>query len=154
VTQRNSQRARLYGFNAQLSADPTPWLTLFGTVTYTRGRVQTDTTAFPLDHIPPLYGKGGIRLTVKKFRAEANVLFNGWKRLSDYNPLGEDNLVYATPGGMPAWQTINLRASYQVNKYVQVQASLENVLDRNYRVFASGISAPGRNLGLTLRGTL
>ncbi|MBC8151945.1 MAG: TonB-dependent receptor, partial [Bacteroidetes bacterium] len=95
VTQRNSQRARLYGFNAQLSADPTPWLTLFGTVTYTRGRVQTDTTAFPLDHIPPLYGKAGIRLIIKQFRAEANVLFNGWKRLNDYNPLGEDNLVYA-----------------------------------------------------------
>ena len=55
---------------------------------------------------------------------------------------------------MPAWQTINLRASYQVNRHMQIQAALENVLDRNYRVFASGISAPGRNLVLTLRGRL
>ncbi|MCX6215896.1 TonB-dependent receptor [Spirosoma sp.] len=154
VTQVNSQQARLFGFNAQLSADLTQSLTLFGTVTYTKGRIQTDSTGYPLDHIPPLYGKGGIRLTVRQFRAEANVLFNGWKRLKDYNLVGEDNIVYATPQGMPAWQTVNLRTSYQVNRYLQVQASLENILDRNYRVFASGISAPGRNLILTLRGTL
>ncbi len=154
VTQTNAQRARLYGVNAQLAVNLTSSLTLFGTATYTRGRIRTDTTGYPLDHIPPLYGKGGLRLTVKQFRAEANVLFNGWKRLHEYNPVGEDNLVYATPQGMPAWQTINLRASYQANRYLQIQASLENILDRNYRVFASGISAPGRNLVLTLRGTL
>ncbi|SOD80611.1 TonB-dependent receptor plug domain-containing protein [Spirosoma fluviale] len=154
VTQVNSQRARLFGFNAQVSADLTQSLTLFGTVTYTKGRIRTDSTAYPLDHIPPLYGKGGLRLTIKQFRAEANVLFNGWKRLSEYNLVGEDNIVYATSQGMPAWQTINLRTSYQLNRFVQVQASLENLLDRNYRVFASGISAPGRNLVLTLRGTL
>ncbi|MFD2937888.1 TonB-dependent receptor plug domain-containing protein [Spirosoma flavum] len=154
VTQVNSQQARLYGFNAQLSADLTQMLTLFGTVTYTRGRSLTDSTTYPLDHIPPLYGKGGIRLTVKQFRVEANVLFNGWKRLKEYNLVGEDNIVYATLQGMPSWQTINLRTSYQVNRYMQLQASLENILDRNYRVFASGISASGRNLVLTLRGTL
>jgi hemoglobin/transferrin/lactoferrin receptor protein len=154
ITQVNSQQARLFGVNAQLSADLTQSLTLFGTVTYTKGRIRTDSTGYPLDHIPPLYGKGGLRLTIRQFRAEANVLFNGWKRLSEYNLVGEDNIVYATPQGMPAWQTINLRASYQINRFVQVQTSLENILDRNYRVFASGISAPGRNLVLTLRGTL
>lgn len=154
VTQANTQRATIYGLNAQLAANLTQILTLFGTLTYTRGRLSTDTTAYPLDHIPPLYGKGGLRLTVRQFRAEANVLFNGWKRLSDYNLVGEDNISYATPAGMPAWQTINLRTSYQVNQHVQVQASLENLLDRNYRVFASGISAPGRNFILSLRGTL
>jgi hemoglobin/transferrin/lactoferrin receptor protein len=154
VMQGNSQQARLYGVNTQLTAELSSSLTIFGTLTYTRGRILTDTTAYPLDHIPPLYGKGGLRLTIKQFRAEANVLFNGWKRLSDYNLVGEDNIAYATALGMPAWQTINLRASYQVNRHMQVQASLENILDRNYRVFASGISAPGRNLVLSLRGTL
>lgn len=154
VTQGNAQQAGLYGLNAQVAADLTAQLTLFGTITYTRGRVQTDTASVPLDHIPPLYGKAGIRFIARQFRAEANVLFNGWKRLNEYSASGEDNLVFATSQGMPAWQTINLRASYQVNRHMQIQAALENVLDRNYRVFASGISAPGRNLVLTLRGRL
>ncbi|WP_266367337.1 TonB-dependent receptor [Tellurirhabdus rosea] len=154
VTQANAAEAYLYGFSGQLSARLTNALEAFGTVTYTYGRIRTDSTAYPLDHIPPVFGRGGLRLTVKRFRAEANVLFNGWKRLRDYNLIGEDNIVYATPQGMPSWQTINLRTSYQLNRHLQLQAALENLLDRNYRVFASGISAPGRNLVLTVRGNL
>jgi hemoglobin/transferrin/lactoferrin receptor protein len=30
---------------------------------------------------------------------------------------------------------------------------VENILDQNYRVFASNIGAPGRNLVLTVRGS-
>lgn len=128
ITQINAQQARLYGLNAQLSVDILPLLTLFGTVSYTRGRILTDTTAYPLDHIPPVYGKGGFRLNLNRFRAEASVLFNGWKRLSDYNLVGEDNAIYATPTGTPAWQTINLRASYQANRNLQFQADRKSVV--------------------------
>jgi hemoglobin/transferrin/lactoferrin receptor protein len=32
-----------------------------------------------------------------------------------------------------------------------IQAGVENILDKNYRYFASGISAPGRNLVLAIR---
>jgi hemoglobin/transferrin/lactoferrin receptor protein len=66
--------------------------------------------------------------------------------------LGEDNFAFATPAGMPAWYTLNLRTAYQVYPKIQLQAALENILDRQYRVFASNIGAPGRNLVLTLRG--
>jgi hemoglobin/transferrin/lactoferrin receptor protein len=55
---------------------------------------------------------------------------------------------------MPAWHTFNLRTSYQIVSYLQVQAAVENVFDRNYRVFASGISGAGRNVVLTLRANL
>jgi hemoglobin/transferrin/lactoferrin receptor protein len=81
------------------------------------------------------------------------VLYNGWKRIRQYNMLGEDNFPFATPAGMPAWYTFNLRTAYQLQSKWQVQVALENILDRNYRVFASNLGAPGRNLVLTLRGT-
>jgi hemoglobin/transferrin/lactoferrin receptor protein len=80
-------------------------------------------------------------------------MYNGWKRVKDYNQVGEDNLPYATPQGTPAWYTLNVRMAYQLNKMLQAQLALENILDRNYRVFASGISAPGRNLIITLRAS-
>lgn len=80
-------------------------------------------------------------------------MYNGWKNLKDYNLFGEDNFVEATVNGMPSWLTLNFRSAYQFNKFFQLQASLDNILDQNYRVFASGISAPGRNLAITLRGT-
>jgi hemoglobin/transferrin/lactoferrin receptor protein len=77
--------------------------------------------------------------------------FNGWKRIEDYFPNGEDNEIYATAKGMPSWYTINLRAGYEFNKYLALQVGVDNLLDLQYRTFASGINAPGRNLFGTVR---
>jgi hemoglobin/transferrin/lactoferrin receptor protein len=73
--------------------------------------------------------------------------------LEDYNPSGEDNLQYATPEGMPSWATLNLKTSVVLHPHLTLQAGIENILDRNYRYFASGFSAPGRNFILALRST-
>jgi hemoglobin/transferrin/lactoferrin receptor protein len=96
-------------------------------------------------------GSSRLSYAGKQYEAEFFVQFNGAKKLADYNPNGEDNLAQATPNGMPSWYTLNFRTAYQLSKHFKVQAALENILDQNYRVFASGISAPGRNFILSLR---
>jgi len=55
---------------------------------------------------------------------------------------------------MPAWFTLNIRSSYQLSKHSSIQIAIENLADQNYRVFASGISAAGRNLLVTFRAWL
>ena len=79
------------------------------------------------------------------------MVYNGWKRIADYSLGGEDNQQYATPDGMPAWHTLNLRLSYKVTNWLTVQGGIDNLLDTQYRTFSSGINAPGRNFMLTLR---
>lgn len=148
---QNNNKAYIYGGFVGLRGDITKWLALSASINYTYGRVKGDSVDVPLDHIAPLFGRAGITVNLKKFRGEFYALFNGKKKLEDYSPSGEDNLQYATVDGMPAWYTLNLRMAYQFNPYVQLQVALENMLDKNYRVFASGISAPGRNLMVTLR---
>jgi hemoglobin/transferrin/lactoferrin receptor protein len=106
----------------------------------------------PLDHIPPTFGKLSAGYENTKWYAELFLVFNGWKYLDDYNPDGEDNAQYATPKGTPAWNTWNLRAGLNLNKSFQVQAACENMLDLNYRYFASGFSAAGRNFVISIRG--
>jgi hemoglobin/transferrin/lactoferrin receptor protein len=150
----NALQAYIYGYNVTISADLTPFASIHSTINYTYGRIRTDNTAYPLDHIPPLFGKTSITVKTKRFRGELFSLYNGWKRLKDYNKVGEDNLPYATPEGIPAWYTLNVRMAYHFTKTLQAQAALENILDRNYRIFASGISAPGRNLVFTFRLTI
>jgi len=150
-TSVNAGKAFIYGWNLGLHVRVTESIVLSNTINYTYGRIKTDSSDYPLDHIPPLYGKGSINIRVKRLRGEFFVLYNGWKKLNDYNLVGEDNIAQATPDGMPSWYTLNMRTSMELNKYLQVQASVENILDRNYRVFASGISAPGRNVILTVR---
>ncbi|MGE0561830.1 MAG: TonB-dependent receptor [Flavobacteriales bacterium] len=155
TTNINAAEAFIYGFNAYLNADITEHFSITNTVNYTFGRLKTDSTDYPLDHISPIFGKTSFNLKLNKFRGEFFILYNGAKKSSDYNLLGEDNEAYSVNpinGYMPSWMTLNIRAAYQFNKYIQLQAALENILDQNYRVFASNISAPGRNLVLTLRG--
>lgn len=153
VAPTNKNEGYIYGYNIDVNADVTDWFTLYSNVVFTYGRIKTDSTDFPLDHIPPVFGKTGIELKFDKFRGDVNVMYNGWKHIWDYNTIGEDNVVYATSEGMPAWYTLNVKGSYQINKFIQAQIGIENLLDQRYRVFASGISGPGRNISFTLRAT-
>ncbi|MBS1645274.1 MAG: TonB-dependent receptor [Bacteroidetes bacterium] len=147
----NAGSAYIYGISGSLKADITDNFSIVSSVNYTYGRLRTDTTDYPLDHIPPVFGQTSFLLNLKQFKSEFFVRYNGWKRLEDYNLYGEDNYAQATTEGMPSWYTLNLRTAWQINKNLQAQVALENILDQNYRVFASGISAPGRNLILSLR---
>lgn len=149
----NRREAFLYGFSAQMTDHISDRLTLRGSVTCTHGRIRTDSTETPLDHVPPVYGRAGLEYQSSKFRMEAYVVFNGWKRLRDIStvPGSEDNLSYTTPDGVPAWYTMNVRGSYAFTKNVALQVGVENLADDFYRVYASGTSAPGRNLTVSLR---
>jgi len=153
---QNGDHAYKCGIQADAAAQITPWLSAHGNVTYTYGRDNFDV---PLDHIPPVYGMAGIQTEVKRFKGQVFVRFNGKKSLKDYRPNSEDNIQVCPVDengdyiGMPAWWTLNMRTSVTVNKYLQVQAGIDNILDLHYRNYASGLSAPGRNVSVTLRGT-
>lgn len=150
---QNVNKAFLYGVNAAATVDFTRALRLYSTINYTYGRLKQGEGELPLDHIPPLFGKTSVSYTGSRITAEAYALYNGWKHLEDYNPNGEDNLQYATPEGTPSWMTLNLKTSVALHPHLTLQAGVENILDRNYRYFASGFSAPGRNFILALRST-
>lgn len=150
MTTTNAGRAYVYGFEAMLSGKLNDHLSMIATVNYTKGRNATN--SIPLDHIPPVFGKIAMVYTLGKLRTELFMNYSGWKRLADYNMAGEDNFAYATPFGMPSWATVNARVNYNFSRQVSLQVACENMLDQNYRNFASNISAPGRNFIVTLRG--
>lgn len=149
---QNKAEAFLYGGGVDATYRLAKNFSVYGSVNYTYGRFnQADTLLVPLDHIPPVNGRISIKYNMPKWYTELYCLYNGKKKLADYNLAGEDNLPYATPNGTPSWYTINFRAGFTVAKYIQLQAGIENILDRNYRYFASGMSAPGRNVVVAMR---
>ena len=154
ANQNAEKGSYILGTNLYISADLTNYLSFTSTLNLTYGRIATDGTDQPLDHIPPVFGKTGFQLKLEKFRGEFWASYNGWKHFWDYSLTGEDNYPDATPEGMPSWYTLNISAQYQITRNLQLIAALETILDKNYRVFASGINAPGRNLVLTLRAGL
>ena len=148
---QNQASAKLYGFNLNGKLKLFYNTLLQGTYTYTKGTYNNGTSSMPLDHIPPAYGRVGLKKGADKFNVEGYVLFNGWKHISDYNLNGEDNELYATPDGMPSWMTVNFSSYYTPNKKLSLGLQIENIADKNYRYFASGISAVGRNFIVSCR---
>jgi hemoglobin/transferrin/lactoferrin receptor protein len=148
---QNKGRAYIYGFSSNFKSKCSEHLLLSLALNYTYGRIKTDSSDSPLDHIPPFFTRLLLSFTNKNFTSDFFVNYNGWKKIKDYNLGGEDNEQYATPDGMPAWFTVNLHASYKVHKLVTLQAGIDNIFDTQYRVFASGINGPGRNVFAALR---
>lgn len=173
LANQNRNRARVWGLGAELNWKIQEGIQLSSSLHFTRGRFQTppgETSAVfeqqpngtyllvqkqvrskPLDHIPPVYGRTALDVNRGKWQSSLFALYNGWKRLDDFNADGEDNAQYATPDGMPAWITVNWRMGWQCHKSWLIQLGVENIFDRNYRYFASGFSAPGRNISFTVR---
>jgi hemoglobin/transferrin/lactoferrin receptor protein len=152
----NAQEAYLYGFNAGFEAKMNSLFSIHSTLSYTYGRIKTDSTPTPLDHVAPLSGKTSFdfKCCKNKMNSSFYLIYNGWKHIKDYRLNAEDNESYATPFGMPSWVTFNIKTSYQVQKNLMLQVGLENILDTHYRVFASGISGAGRNFVVALRANL
>ncbi|WP_417799258.1 TonB-dependent receptor [Tenacibaculum sp.] len=132
-----------------------------GFVTCTYGKAYD--TNEPLSSIPPLFGRFDLSYVNKKFEGGANLVFNAKKDISDYNITeGIDNheqtpVVNANATedidkyyGSPSWMTVGLYGKFQFTKNIALQAQLSNLFDEHYKEFASGVSASGRNISVSL----
>lgn len=151
LANQNKNKARIAGLSLEGRTPVTERMLLQVASALTQGRILQKAGNTPLDHIPPLSGKVGLLYEDKGFNLEFNGLFNGWKRIDQYLLNAEDNEAYATPDGIPAWLTINIHTGWHLSDSTRLRLSLENLLDTSYRVFASGINAPGRNLSIMVK---
>jgi hemoglobin/transferrin/lactoferrin receptor protein len=140
---RGAQFNMTYNINLHWSADLS--------ANCTKGRFVSNNLESPMDHIPPMMANSGITFIQEKWSTQLNAQFQGWKRLNEYRLGAEDNEVYATPDGTPAFMIFNIRTQYQIANHSQLIAGIDNLLDTQYRLFASGINAPGRNLYLSYK---
>lgn len=153
---QNKNKGYIYGFSAGTQMDFNRNLSFKATVNYTYGR-YTDSkndSVYVLDHIPPVFGQASLIYREKNVDGEFFVRFNSRKNPSEYSLSGEDNAVYSADpakGYMPGWLTLNIRAGYNITKSLRINAAFENMTDNRYRVFASGINAPGKNFIVSLR---
>ncbi len=148
---QNKGEAFIYGFSSNFRTKLSDNFSMSLVVNYTYGRILTDSSNAPLDHIPPVMSRLQLTYSNNKFSSDFFINYNGAKKLKDYYLNGEDNEQYATPMGMPAWLTANLHFSYKACKLLTVQAGIDNIFDTQYRYFASGMNAPGRNIYAAIR---
>ena len=147
----NSPEAYIYGWSFGTKTQLLPWLTTENSYTWQKGYDVTNDE--PLGHIPPAFGKSLFKIKTNKIEYKFWGIFTSWKYIDEMNSSGVDNDDLGTEEGYPSWWTLNTSAQYKFNDNLKIQLSIENILDLHYRTFASGISAPGRNIVISLRSS-
>ncbi len=160
----NDGKGYVAGLHAEVLADVTKFLAIRTTLTYTTSADQSvkDKT-LQLQATPPIFGSTSLMLKMKKLRAELWAQYQGQSvpfnemsaEVADKSFLYSGDTSPATLSQrIPAWWTANLRLSYQFNKNVQLNIAGENLLDRFYLPYGSGMPSMGRNFILSLRASI
>lgn len=146
IRSENRNRVEIYGLEAGLYWAATGNLNVFATANYNRGKEHDlEGPAFPADRIPPFNGRLGLEYFINgDWRIEPYWLFASRQdRLSPRDV--RDSRI--DPNGTDGWNTLNLLLDWQVSQALKLGLRLENITDAAYREHASGIDAPGRNIG-------
>ncbi len=110
----------------------------------------------PLRHAPPFYGSTLIKFRLNKLYAEVLVNYNSKINSNELAPSEKAKTeIYAKDNNgqpfSPGWYTINFKTSYQATQNLLVTTSWENILNKQYRPYSSGIVAAGSNFIVSLR---
>lgn len=158
MAMQNITQAYVYGLQAGIDFYFGRGFTLKSTLNYQNGEEQDldSLEYYPKPHVAPLFGATHLMYTRRQLKLDFYTQYNAAMTYEDL-PLVDrtDNSIYAkTLDGLPfvpAWYTLNFRLSWFINKNFTVNAGIENITDQLYRTFSSGISAPGRNVSISLR---
>jgi hemoglobin/transferrin/lactoferrin receptor protein len=155
---QNISNAYVYGLQIGLDISLGYGFKLMNRFNYQYGEEYSADSAsyYPLTHAAPMFGSHHLIYETRSLKFDFFVLYNG-ELSSDKISLNDrlDNLPFAKDAnGNPyvaGWYTLNFKASWFINKNFVLNAGIENIEDKLYRPFASGISAPGRNIMLSLK---
>ncbi len=154
---QNAARATVWGVQAGLEVKLPAGFGLSGQFNFQQGEEEVDDgTTSPLRHAAPWFGIARLTYGVAKLKLDLDARFSGVVPYEDM-PLEErskDYLYAVDRNGnpySPSWYTLNLKALYRLSDSFSVSAGLENLTDRRYRPYSSGLVAPGRNFVLALR---
>lgn len=144
----NAESARIFGGNISFGYLFTSSFRTRHDFTLTRGK---DSDGFPLRHVPPAFGRSHLLFENYKWHVDLYAEFSGGFDFEQLAPEEQDkHHLYAVDENgnpwSPGWWTLNLKVIYQVNTTFNLSGGIENLLDKRYRTYSSGIVAPGINL--------
>jgi len=152
---QNAGVARVYGGMLSLEYRSHVGLVLKSTASYQYGEEELDDGSFTrLRHAAPWFGRTSIGYEHKKIDWELYAHYSGGFD-ADELPFGERGKthIYAIDENgrpySPGWSTYNFRMGYQVDNSVSIRIALENITDRRYRTYSSGLVSAGRNIILS-----
>ncbi|MFC2100428.1 TonB-dependent receptor plug domain-containing protein [Bacteroidota bacterium] len=146
----NAGKGYIYGGSIMLSANITSHFSARTNFNYMKGKDAENDE--PLRHVPPVFGNTSLLFKLDKFRASLYANYNGRIAFNDLAPSEQNKAYLYTEEGSPSWITLNLKTSFVLYPNLSLDFGIENILDKRYRPYSSGISAAGRNFIIALKG--
>lgn len=148
----NAESASVYGGSFFLEYFIKPGFRFQNEISLTYGK---DSEGLPLRHVPPLFGSSHLVYQQQQLFLDFYVSYNGKFDFEQLAPEEKDKPhLYATDENgnpwSPAWWTLNFKGNYKFSELVTISGGIENILDKRYRAYSSGIVAPGRNVYISL----
>ncbi|MBN1415110.1 MAG: TonB-dependent receptor [Bacteroidales bacterium] len=155
---QNITRAYVWGIQAGVKILIGKGLELNSVLSYQKGMEQDEVSLvdYPLRHAAPLFGSTHLTYERKNLKFDFYSVYNSKMDFEDL-ALSErqDDAPYAKDDQgnpfVPGWYTLNFKGAWYINRTLALNAGIENITDRLYRPYASGLSAPGRNFMVALR---
>ncbi len=154
---QNAARANVYGLQVGFELK-LPWnLNLSSDLNVQKGEEELDDgSASPSRHAAPLFGMTRLSYAADRLNLQFYAMYQGEKSYSELSVEERDKYeIYAQDDNgnnySPAWHTLNFKAMYELNEQLTINAGVENITDRRYRPYSSGISGPGRNYVFSLQ---
>lgn len=149
----NADFARIYGGSFSMEIFVNPQISSKNSMSYTWGE---DSFGDPIRHAAPFFGSSHLNFKAEKYRMDMYARFNGEISNAKLSPSEKEKPeIYAIDKNgqpySPAWWTLNLKTSFQLFKNLSANAGIENILNKRYRPYSSGIVSATRNLVLSLR---
>ena len=152
---QNAARANVYGFQAGVELRLPRGFTFTTDLNVQVGEEELDDgSVSPSRHAAPFFGVTRLTYSDGPLQLQAYAMYQGERTFDELSvsERGKDEIYAKDADGnnfAPAWYTLNVKASYQLNKRFTVSGGMENITDQRYRPYSSGISGAGRNFVLS-----
>lgn len=156
---QNAAFATIKGIQAGFEYKFSSQLLLVSRYNFQKGIEELDDqTTSPSRHAPPAYGMTRLSFSKPKFGAHLTVQYSAERSFEDLPEEEKSKVfIYATDKNenpfSPSWTIVNLNFNYSIAKNFGLTGGLENIFDKQYRPYSSGIVAPGRNVTLSLKAS-
>jgi len=149
----NTSYAYIYGVEADAGIEFFNHIIVKGSYNYIEGK---DKEGNSIRHAAPMSAIGHITYINNKIKADFYSIYNKEIPFEKLTPSEKDKPhIYAIDANgnpyCPSWWTLNFKIQYRFSTFLNINAGVENILDKRYRPYSSGIVAPGRNFIISLK---
>lgn len=155
---QNAAFVKVYGIQTGIEVSISKKLLLISRYNWQRGTEELDDeSTSPSRHAAPAFGLTRLTYSSKRLTLELTAAYSAERSFEDM-PEEEKGkpAIYAKDSNgnpySPNWTIFNFNGGLELWKGIKLMAGIENIGDKRYRPYSSGIVASGRNLTFGIKG--